>query len=97
MKQTAKETETAHELTIDGEQKAWESGELGRDPKHARKLSLDEVQDYFGEKKGTSVRLPPPLIEQLRQLAARKGLGYQAYMRMILIEHVRKEGFSTRI
>lgn len=91
MKQTAKETQIAEELTNDAEQEAWESGKLGRDLKHVRKLPLNEVKDYFGEKKGTSVRLPPPLIEQLKQLAAKKGLGYQAYMRMILIEHVQRE------
>jgi predicted DNA binding CopG/RHH family protein len=91
MKQTAKETQIALELTNDAEQEAWESGKLGRDLKHARKLPLNEVQDYFVEKKGTSVRLPPSLIEQLKQLAAKRGLGYQAYMRMILIEHVQRE------
>lgn len=91
MKQTANENRIAEQLTSDEEQKAWETGKLGRDLKHLKKISVKEVQDYFGEKKGTSVRLPPSLIEQLKQLAAKKGLGYLAYMRTILIEHVQRE------
>jgi len=91
MKPTSEELQLAEELLADGNQQAWEQGRLGRDPKHARRLPEDEAQRYLGEKKGTSVRLPDDLIADLRTLAARKGLGYQAYLRMVLIEHVRAQ------
>lgn len=91
MKPTSDELRLAEELLADGNQQAWEQGNLGRDPKHARRLAEDEAQRYLGEKKGTSVRLPDDLISDLRTLAARKGLAYQAYLRMVLIEHVRAQ------
>jgi len=91
MKPTSDELLLAEESLSDGNQQAWEQGHLGRDPKHARRLPEDEAQRYLGEKKGTSVRLPDDLIADLRMLAARKGLAYQAYMRMVLIEHVRAQ------
>jgi|GEM_PF-5008389 len=91
MKPTSDELQLAEELLADGNQEAWEKGSLGRDAKHVRRLPEDEAQRYLGEKKGTSVRLPDDLIADLRTLAARKGLAYQAYLRMVLIEHVRAQ------
>jgi predicted DNA binding CopG/RHH family protein len=91
MKPTSDELRLAEELLADGNQEAWEKGRLGRDPKHARRLSEDDAQRYLGEKKGTSIRLPDDLIADLRALAERKGLAYQAYLRMVLIEHVRAQ------
>jgi len=81
----------AEELLTDGHQEAWEQGQLGKDKGHARRLSEQEAKDYLGEKKGTSIRLPDALIDDLRTLAAHKGLAYQAYLRMVLIEHVRSQ------
>lgn len=89
MKTTSEDLKIAEELLNDGNQESWEKGTLGRDKKHARKLSEKEAIRYLGEKKGTSIRLPDELIEDLRNLAAEKGLPYQAYLRMILIEHVK--------
>jgi predicted DNA binding CopG/RHH family protein len=36
-----------------------------------------------------SVRLPKQLIAQLKSLAGEKGLGYQPYLRMVLLDHVK--------
>lgn len=91
MTTTSDELQLAEELLADGNQEAWEQERLGRDPKHARRLSEADAQRYLGEKKGTSVRLPDDLIADLRTLAAHRGLAYQAYFRMVLIEHVRAQ------
>ena len=91
MKPTLDELKIAEDLLADGHQEAWERGQLGKDKGHARRLSEQEVKDYLGEKKGTSIRLPDALIDDLRTLAARKGLAYQAYLRMVLSEHVQKQ------
>lgn len=91
MKTTSDDSKLAEELLLDGDQEAWEKGTLGRDPKHTRRLSENDALRYLGEKKGTSVRLPDDLIADLRTLAAHKGLAYQAYLRMVLIEHVRSQ------
>jgi predicted DNA binding CopG/RHH family protein len=91
MKATSEETQLAEELLNDGHQDDWEQGRFGKDSKHARKLSESETEKYLGDKKGTSIRLPSALIEDLKALAVQKGLNYQAYLRMILIEHVRSK------
>ena len=35
----------------------------------------------------TSIRLPKDLIERLKRIARRRGMLYQTYVRMILIDH----------
>ena len=69
----------------------WENRELGADPDHTVKSSQadeDEMDDAMGLQV-ISVRLPKALITQLKHLASHKGLGYQPYLRMVLMEHVR--------
>ena len=91
MKATSKEMQIAENLLNDGHQDDWEQGRLGKDSKHTRKLSESEITKYLGDKRGTSIRLPPALIDELKTLAMQKGLNYQTYLRMILIEHVRSK------
>jgi predicted DNA binding CopG/RHH family protein len=51
----------------------WESGELGRDPKHARP---------FKKSLRTSIRLEEDMIESLKELAQEDGLdSYQTYIK----------------
>ncbi len=92
MKKTNKdESEIIQEALDDGDQVAWETKKLGAEPAFARRLSEEESESLLGTSKGTSVRLPESLIKDLKLLASRKGLGYQAYMRMVLLEHTAKE------
>lgn len=44
-----------------------------------------------GVARPTSIRLPPDDIERARKLAARRGLGYQTYLKMLLHEALEKE------
>jgi predicted DNA binding CopG/RHH family protein len=44
-----------------------------------------------GVTRPTSIRLRPEDMERLRRLAARRGLGYQTYLKMILHEALEKE------
>ena len=76
----------AKDATSDEEQKSWESGKLGRDPKHA-KISKIELPDE--RPLPTSIRIPIDLIRDLKELAEYEGLKYQAYLKMILTKHVR--------
>ena len=69
----------------------WESRELGADAAHAKPTSPDselEMDEAMGLQV-ISVRLPKQLIAQLKLLAGDKGLGYQPYLRMVLMDHVK--------
>jgi predicted DNA binding CopG/RHH family protein len=44
-----------------------------------------------GVARPTSIRLRPEDIERARKLAARRGLGYQTYLKMLLHEALEKE------
>ena len=44
-----------------------------------------------GVARPTSIRLRPDDIERARKLAARRGLGYQTYLKMLLHEALEKE------
>jgi predicted DNA binding CopG/RHH family protein len=43
----------------------------------------------------TSIRLPKDLIEKLKSIARRRGMPYQTYVRMVLIDHVEAHGRKT--
>ena len=71
----------------DGNQEAWEKGQLGRDPNHAEAIDLK-----MGNKSlPTSIRLPLNLVGSLKKFADEEGIPYQTYLKMILTRHVREK------
>lgn len=71
---------------------AWDSGELGRDAKHARAESVDESKiDDVLELQLISVRLQKSLIDGLKLIAQANGIGYQPLMRQVLKRFVDSE------
>lgn len=69
----------------------WESGQLGASEEHVRAVSPEktkEIQDALGLQPVT-VRLQKELVEQLKVLAKKEGLGYQPFIRHILTRYVR--------
>ena len=75
----------ANEILNDGEQEAWENGDLGRNLEHM------EVSDIILSGKPTSIRLSEELQNKLKKLARKKGLSTHSYIRMVLLEHVDKQ------
>ncbi len=64
----------------------WESGELGNSEEHAVVLGAEksrEVDDALAMHM-ISIRLPKSLIEDLKVIAKREGLGYQPLIRRVL-------------
>ena len=65
---------------------AWDSGELGREERYAKKsdhaeeVSVDDSLDL----QLISIRLPKALIDDFKMLAKYHGVGYQPLMRDIL-------------
>jgi predicted DNA binding CopG/RHH family protein len=69
----------------------WESGQLGASEEHVRTVSPEktkEIQDALGLQPVT-VRLQKELVEQLKVMAKKEGLGYQPFIRHILTRYVR--------
>ena len=72
---------------------AWESGELGNDPKFA-KIFEGDIQPQVDEAiamQPISIRLPKSLIETFKLLGQRHGLGYQPLMRRVLARFAEAE------
>ena len=72
---------------------AWESGELGDDPKFAQVFKRD-VQSGIDEAMAMqpiSIRLPKSLIESFKLLGQVHGLGYQPLMRRALARFAEAE------
>ncbi len=65
---------------------AWDTGELGQDERHvvvadeSHDLALDAALDL----RLISIRLPRQLIDQYKQMAQSRGVGYQPLMRDVL-------------
>ena len=70
----------------------WDSKQLGTSEEHARPSSAEQ-QEALDDATGMqllSIRLPKTMIEQYKQLARLEKLGYQPYMRKVLVQHMRE-------
>ena len=78
---------------IPASDEAWESGELGNDPKFAKVFEGD-IQPQIDEAiamQPISIRLPKSLIETFKLLGQEHGLGYQPLMRRVLARFAEAE------
>lgn len=70
----------------------WESGELGCDEKYVEKVEISETLiDDAMELKAISIRMQKGLIDDLKDIARIKGLGYQPLIKQILSRFVEAE------
>ena len=78
---------------IPASDEAWESGELGNDPKFA-KIYGGDIQPRVDEAiamQPISIRLPQSLVETFKLLGQKHGLGYQPLMRRVLARFAEAE------
>lgn len=77
---------------IDKDTELWEKGKLGNSAKHAVAISKEEKKEIDRSLglQSITIRLQKELVEQLKLLAKKEGLGYQPYIRQLLTRHVRK-------
>lgn len=71
---------------------AWDNRELGASEDHVRKAS-PEREKALDQRLGLqtiSIRLQKNLIDNLKSLAEEDGIGYQPYVRQILMRYVRQ-------
>jgi predicted DNA binding CopG/RHH family protein len=73
MRRSAKDTQVAE----------FEKADLGKDIRKSR-----SAVSVMPKSKPTSILLPEPLIEKLRQKAEKRGIGYQTMLKIILAEQV---------
>jgi hypothetical protein len=70
----------------------WENRELGNDEKYVR-VSSKDIEDKIDEGLGlqmVSMRLPKEAVLALKALAREQGLGYQPFVRQILMNYIKK-------
>jgi predicted DNA binding CopG/RHH family protein len=82
----------------DADTKLWETRKLGASAKHAKRISKEEdkaIDDSLGLQ-AVTMRLQKELVEQLKILAKKEGLGYQPYIRQLLTRHVRESHSKVR-
>ena len=78
---------------ITASNEAWESGELGNEPKTA-KIFEGDIQpqiDAAIAMQPISIRLPKSLVETYKLLGQKHGLGYQPLMRRVLVRFAEAE------
>jgi hypothetical protein len=80
---------------IPSSDEAWDSGELGREKKHAKKVRLDQSQsakqDEGLDLQLISIRMPRMLIDDLKKIAKLNNMGYQPLARQALTRFVTSE------
>lgn len=78
---------------VPGGTDAWESGRLGASKEHAvaRSRLQEQAVDDALDLQLISIRLPKAMIEDLKFLAAREGLGYQPLIRRVMKRYVQGE------
>jgi uncharacterized protein (DUF4415 family) len=82
MKNTRKKTSS---------EEAWEKGEVGASEAHTRKVpsSREKAVDEGLGLLMISIRIQKDIIDELKLLAREMGIGYQPYIRQLLVQHVR--------
>jgi uncharacterized protein (DUF4415 family) len=77
---------------IESSVEAWEDGSLGRDEQFVSKVDIDrQVIDDSLELQLISIRMQKGLLEDLKDIAQLKGIGYQPLMKQILRRFVDAE------
>jgi hypothetical protein len=73
----------------------WDTGQLGRDRDHARKVTVTSEQQALLDEgldlQMISIRLPRSLIEDLKAIGRLHGLGYQPLVRQTLTRFANSE------
>jgi len=94
MKKYSSKRHNEKELLEEAEE--WEGGERGSHSVAAtdeEEAALDEAMELHM----ISIRLPHSVVEKLKTMAKREGIGYQPYTRQVLIHHTQSDGGSGKI
>lgn len=84
------------EIDLLKESEDWEAGRRGSESVPVS----SEDEERLDQKLGLhmiSIRLPIKAVEELKQKAAEQGLGYQPYIRQIIMQHLQKPSIEERL
>jgi predicted DNA binding CopG/RHH family protein len=84
------------ELELLAEAQEWETGKRGSNST----ASNDETEATLNEAmelQMISIRLPQSVVENLKTMAKKEGIGYQPYTRQVLIHHTQGHGGSGKL
>lgn len=93
-KSNGKKRNKEQELLVEADE--WETGKRGS---HST-VATDEDEaalDKAMELQMISIRLPESVIEKLKTLAKKEGIGYQPYTRQVLIHHTQGDSGSGKL
>jgi predicted DNA binding CopG/RHH family protein len=97
MKKSDKKSTSKKEQEFLKEGDEWETGSRGVDSKRVSDQDASVLEARLGLQM-ISLRLPSDAIENLKKEAQEKGLGYQPYIRQILLNHLsRKDSLERRV
>jgi predicted DNA binding CopG/RHH family protein len=65
----------------------WEKGRRGSESRRATPEE-QQAQDQKLDLHMISIRLPSQAVNELKQRAAKKGIGYQPYIRQLIMDHL---------
>lgn len=78
------------------ESEEWEQRKRGKESVAA--TTEEEIQsDHKLELQMISLRLPSDAVTELKRKATQKGLGYQPYIRQVLMEHIQGPSLEDRV
>lgn len=75
----------------------WENGSYGQSAEHVERAPV-EVEQAIDDSLGLvpiTLRLQKPLVEQLKKIANKNGLGYQPFVRQLLTQYVHEHTKET--
>jgi predicted DNA binding CopG/RHH family protein len=93
-KSNSKKRNKEQELLAEAQE--WESGKRGFHSTPA--LDQDETAlDEAMELQMISIRLPQSVVEKLKTMSKKEGIGYQPYTRQVLIHHIQGDGSTGKL
>ena len=84
------------EQEILAESADWEAGKRGSDSVAANDND-EAVLDDVMELQMISIRLPQSVVENLKAMAKKEGIGYQPYTRQVLIHHTQGDSGAGKL
>jgi len=93
-KSNGKKRNREKELLVESEE--WESGKRGSHSVAATDEE-DSALDEAMELQMISIRLPHSVVERLKTMAKKEGIGYQPYTRQVSIHHTQGDGDSGKL
>lgn len=96
MRHSNKESKDAKIKALLEEGDEWESGKRGMESRAVTPAEEEAINQKL-DLQMISIRLPVQAVEELKKRAARNGIGYQPYLRQLVMEHLKGPSIEERV